>query len=807
MEERCVEIAAVLCRVVSSGMITDQRWLFDHFIVDYSRFLEHHVVHIRKAAVAVLADLSRIFGQKFTELFIVPHLCCLCMDPNWGVRKAVCEVYVEVARHCSPNVRRVQLAQSFVKLLHDPSRWVWHTAFQELGPFIATFANSKLSGLKIMDGKVCESDDHFDSENSITETADFEELPAGCCIPEIDAEEEEAETSGQESDSHEEDEQIIGDLQHMLETWTSGRKEGSFRSAPASVVEGESSYCGERISIAAKCNSWDDLSKLGLDDDEEVGELDTTLSLSVDETMDDHERTFTLSPESSNKVEEFTTPSYWLDSYATFADHDELIEFGSSKFVPTAQSFLERRLDLLYVSPERSCASTAASPRRSRISVASSESDDPYSQADKNEFLIDCREEDDHNIDNSSEEEAIQRIVPQELVDNFMGMVLPSGMVDSDINRHCAHNFPAVAYTLGRANWPQLRETYNKLATDDQLRVRVTIANSIHEMAAIVGSRHTDDDLLPVFHAYREDEFEVRVGLLKHLFEFYKCLSPETRKCMIDALPQFMPMDNSLLNGNWRYRYEFVKQCNKLCEMYGIEEINRTMSAIALTLANDRVAEVRKEAVSLLSKILARLVDHEWSNLTNGVETNPHSSSSTSLSELFVHDLVSGFANTQKWTRRQTFVFVCERVLKDHSLSREQFRFFLLPHLLSMASDDVVNVRIAVCRTLSLLGPPLKSPALKNVFKTTSPLDVNVVLNQLAMDSDADVSRAARLAMGQTVATETIDISSRGIRIRERENAFFEMTDNYEDKDMSLCSDYMSKDSSIHSSHDAYVSK
>ncbi|RCN26641.1 hypothetical protein ANCCAN_27632 [Ancylostoma caninum] len=167
-----------------------------------------------------------------------------------------------------------------------------------------------------------------------------------------------------------------------------------------------------------------------------------------------------------------------------------------------------------------------------------------------------------------------------------MGMVLPGGMMDSDINRHCAHNFPAVAYTLGRANWPQLRDTYNKLATDDQLRVRVSIANSIHEMAAIVGARHTDDDLLPVFHAYREDAFEVRVGLLKHLFEFYRCLSPETRKGMIDALPQFMPMDNSMLNGNWRYRHEFAKQCNKLCEMYGIEEINRTMSAIALTLAN-----------------------------------------------------------------------------------------------------------------------------------------------------------------------------------------------------------------------------
>ncbi|VDL70338.1 unnamed protein product [Nippostrongylus brasiliensis] len=44
-------VKVVLCRVVSSGMITDKRWLFDHFIADYSRFLEHHVVHIRKVGI------------------------------------------------------------------------------------------------------------------------------------------------------------------------------------------------------------------------------------------------------------------------------------------------------------------------------------------------------------------------------------------------------------------------------------------------------------------------------------------------------------------------------------------------------------------------------------------------------------------------------------------------------------------------------------------------------------------------------------------------------------------------------------
>lgn len=354
-----MEIAAVLCRVVSSGMITDKRWLFDHFVADYSRFLEHHVVHIRKAAVAVLADLSKIFGQKFTELFIIPHLSYLCMDANWGVRKAVCEVFVEVARNCSPSVRRVQLAQTFVKLLHDPSRWVWYTAFQELGPFIATFANSKLSGLKIKDGQVCESDGRCESENVVADAVDFEKLPAGCYMPEKECDEEEADDSGQECDPPEDTDRIIDGLQHMLETWTAGRKKSSTRSAPPSVIEGEASCSDEGVGIAAKCNSSDDLSKVGLGDDDEfddndLDELDTTLCLDLDDSF---EQEADVKPEeepsSTTTDEDFTPASYWADSYDAFADSDELVAFGSSKSVPSAPSYLERRFDVLYMSPQR----------------------------------------------------------------------------------------------------------------------------------------------------------------------------------------------------------------------------------------------------------------------------------------------------------------------------------------------------------------------------------------------------------------------------------------------------------------------
>lgn len=42
--------------------------------------------------------------------------------------------------------------------------------------------------------------------------------------------------------------------------------------------------------------------------------------------------------------------------------------------------------------------------------------------------------------------------------------------VDIDIAKHCAYSLPGVALTLGRQNWHCLRDTYETLASDVQVR-------------------------------------------------------------------------------------------------------------------------------------------------------------------------------------------------------------------------------------------------------------------------------------------------------------------------------------------------
>ena len=45
--------------------------------------------------------------------------------------------------------------------------------------------------------------------------------------------------------------------------------------------------------------------------------------------------------------------------------------------------------------------------------------------------------------------------------------------VDTEIARHCAFSLPGVALTMGRKNWPCLKEVYETLASDMQVKLQI----------------------------------------------------------------------------------------------------------------------------------------------------------------------------------------------------------------------------------------------------------------------------------------------------------------------------------------------
>lgn len=72
-----------------------------------------------------------------------------------------------------------------------------------------------------------------------------------------------------------------------------------------------------------------------------------------------------------------------------------------------------------------------------------------------------------------------------------------------------------------------------------QWKVRRTLAFSIHELALILGDHLTAADLVPVFNSFLKDLDEVRIGVLKHLYDFLKVTV--TFMCSVSVNHPFVP--------------------------------------------------------------------------------------------------------------------------------------------------------------------------------------------------------------------------------------------------------------------------
>ncbi|XP_041375739.1 serine/threonine-protein phosphatase 4 regulatory subunit 1-like isoform X3 [Gigantopelta aegis] len=117
------------------------------FLPRFSEMCTDPLFHVRKVCAANFGEVSAVVGCDNTEEHLLPKFFYLCEDGVWGVRKACAECFMNVSCSCSLDIRRHELANLFVNLLCDQSRWVRMAAFQQLGPFISTFADPRTTGL------------------------------------------------------------------------------------------------------------------------------------------------------------------------------------------------------------------------------------------------------------------------------------------------------------------------------------------------------------------------------------------------------------------------------------------------------------------------------------------------------------------------------------------------------------------------------------------------------------------------------------------------------------------------------------
>jgi len=278
-------------------------------------------------------------------------------------------------------------------------------------------------------------------------------------------------------------------------------------------------------------------------------------------------------------------------------------------------------------------------------------------------------------------------IVTEELLNSFTSIPsLSNALVDNEVNYFCAYSFPAVTLRVS-SRWDQLKPTYLELCKDNKFKVRRTLSYSIHEIAAIIGTELTEKDLIPMFDMFTKDLEDVRMGVISNLCAFLSHLSRDTSRLLYIPLLKEIFRESDT---NWRFRVLLADQLPLLPDLFSEDILALQIVPILLGLCRDRFSEVRKVAVKSVGVFLERLKEH------------------ASFEEIVAE--VLGFASSSSFLERLLYIQICLHI--PSSLLTEN----LVLMLCRLGVDPVLNVRIALARSLSHFKEASQSPLIDAVY-------------------------------------------------------------------------------------------
>ncbi|XP_065548103.1 serine/threonine-protein phosphatase 4 regulatory subunit 1-like isoform X1 [Lathamus discolor] len=769
-DEYKVEAVNIICKMAS--MLS--RTTVEHLLLP--RFCElcsdGKLFQVRKICAANFGDICNAVGQEATERLLIPKFFELCSDSVWGMRKACAECFMAVSYTTSPEVRRSKLSPLFISLISDTCRWVRQAAFQSLGPFISTFANPSSAGLYIQeDGTLsiqqsmqdvnsnsCQPSNNITLMSSSTNvTLSSSEQPMEI-KPESSTEETSAEVHTKLSveNLNEDTQEESSCCCTNPEDDVSRLSQGDRVAAGVIEVTKDSSFPGTN----SRLQSAEDIFNTFLYWRPPLPDISQDLELLQFKT-EKHKDSCSVPCNNcvaSNEIkkvleslqEHIDDPDVQaqvqvLSAALRAAQFDSVGDYETKKMKESSGKLQNKTIS------DETTVSDATCSQVEEDTLSSRASQDNISDQSTTSVLKSTNTEEQHrgpsvflkkeqesNLPLDDDKSKLQDIIPQPLLDQYLSMTDPARAqtVDTEIAKHCAYSLPGVALTLGRQNWHCLKDTYETLASDVQWKVRRTLAFSIHELAVILGDQLTAADLVPIFNGFLKDLDEVRIGVLKHLYDFLKLLHADKRREYLYQLQEFVVTDNSR---NWRFRYELAEQLILILELYNPNDVYDYLRHIALTLCSDKVSEVRWISFRLVVAILQKF----YANNANALGLN------------FINELVVRFRHCSKWVGRQAFAFICQAVVEEECMPVDQFVEHLLPSLLSLASDPVPNVRVLLAKALR--QTLLEKAYFKSVGNPHLEAAEETIL-ALQSDRDQDVSFFATIKLKQgNMDNTTID--------------------------------------------------
>ncbi|CAD8183033.1 unnamed protein product [Paramecium pentaurelia] len=293
--------------------------------------------------------------------------------------------------------------------------------------------------------------------------------------------------------------------------------------------------------------------------------------------------------------------------------------------------------------------------------------------------------------------------------------------IDNEIVIECALYFPAVLQVYTDKKWPQLSKLFMKLINHKDkvqidnisLRVKKPLACSIHVLAKLLGPQLAYQELLKVLEQLLQDpNDEIKHGAVENLGLFFDAIEESKRASLIDIL-LIIQKDQK----KWRIRELIAKQISHLAQVFDVETVFSIILPVSTKLCNDNVYAVRKAAAKQIFELYDKF--------------------SKSQNELYFSVLkqnILGFANSNMFNQRQSFVIMCEKLMRY-----EQFQVDFLEAFINLGQDPIKNVRISVAKVLQkhLFKP--KSSVNDGLFREQTSIQTlwnllikdNIVLNSL----------------------------------------------------------------------------
>ena len=312
---------------------------------------------------------------------------------------------------------------------------------------------------------------------------------------------------------------------------------------------------------------------------------------------------------------------------------------------------------------------------------------------------------------------------------NDMDIEYNKQIKEEELNYYFAYNFPAILYCYGKKAWPELKSIYYDFCFEEDLKIRLSIIASFHEIVNILGKEITENELIPIYDKFLEsnEKYEQKLAiknLPKILLKVNKSLKERYFK-YFEPVSIFIDNTGSKVRNfnfiNWKNKLNVIEGILCYYNLYDNDIIYNSILPQCITFSLDKFYKVRKTS----SKVIATLIVYLYKE---------------NYKKEKLIKILENFAFHKKFKIRINFIKMCPILLGDENLYNEEIKQLIE---IIVNKDKILDVKIALSKVLKKIINDEKSPLkgddfihkicnilnkndfIKKIFKGTRIKDIN----------------------------------------------------------------------------------